>query len=341
MTTVDEQVLRHAAWQAVDARAEAMTDAFRRRFRFCRFDYRQPVSLQQGVPRRLRRPYTVPVAYTDWGPADAPLLVCCGGVASTAMRFSYLAQALSSPPGPADRRWRVVCMDWLGRGHSGWLADDREYALPTYVEQLRQLLAHLGAGQASVLGSSLGGSVAMALAAAHPGLVRRLILNDVGPSIPKARRVRRAQTLARFYVFRSSEDLLRRVGAAHKHDGPLSEDASLFLAYHQTRWSEENGGRVYRHDPRALLAYQRDAQTSVDQWAAWDRIACPVLLLHGMESDALSLRTIARMQRRHALSVMHVPLTGHAPALWSDNQVHCIRQWLADEPPEPLEFSVL
>lgn len=324
----------HAAWAEVDAQAARFAGRFHGQYLRRWFEYRQPLRLQQAVPRRLRKPYAVPVAYTDWGPADAPLLVCLGGVANSAMRFSFLAQALCE-------RMRVVCMDWLGRGQSGWLADDREYTLATYVEQLRQLLAHLGAPAVNLLGSSLGGTVAIAYAADCPQQVRRLVLNDVGPSIPKARRTRRAQTLARFYVFREPAELMRRVGAAHKHDGPLSDEVRLFLAYQQTRWSEENGGRIYRHDPRALLAYQRDAQTSVDQWAAWSRVEQPVLLLHGLLSDALTPRTIARMQRTHArLSVAHIPHTGHTPALWSAAQAGCIGDWLGNPAPGAAEFSI-
>ncbi|MCU7375090.1 alpha/beta hydrolase [Paucibacter sp. O1-1] len=157
------------------------------------------------------------VAYTAWGPADAPVLLCCGGVANVAMRFSYLASDLSD-------RWRVVCMDWLGRGRSGWLAAEGDYSLATYAEQIRQMIAHLGDRPVTVLGSSMGGSATIAMMAKHPGLVERLILNDVGPHIPARRRRRRADTIARHYVFRQPSDLLRKVGASQKNDGPVSED---------------------------------------------------------------------------------------------------------------------
>lgn len=325
-----------ALWRAVEAQAEGITDGFRPHFRERGFIYQQPLVLQGMVPQRLRRAYEVPVAYTEWGPAGAPLVVCLGGVANTAMRFCALANTLAGAR-------RVVCMDWLGRGQSGWLADDREYGQPTYVEQLRQLLAHLQPGAprpVTLIGSSLGGSVAIAFTALHPERVERLVLNDVGPSIPHGRRLHRAQTLARFYVFRDPHELLRRVGAAHKHDGPLSDEVRLFLAYHQTRWSAENAGRVYRHDPRAMLAYQRDAQRSVDQWAAWRQVRCPVLLLHGMLSDALTHRTIERMRRSAPVTVAHVPDTGHAPALWAEHQVQWIAQWLDDPAPGETELSI-
>ena len=101
------------------------------------------------------------VTYTDWGDPQAPVVVCVGGVANTAMRFNYLAADLES-------HFRVVCMDWVGRGRSGWMADQRDYSLSTYVEQLHQLISHLGAGPVILLGSSLGGSAAIELAAQAP-----------------------------------------------------------------------------------------------------------------------------------------------------------------------------
>ncbi|WP_077037486.1 alpha/beta fold hydrolase [Pelomonas sp. KK5] len=319
-------------WAAFEATAERLDQRFTGLFTRHQFEYEQPVRMQAGVPARLRRPYTTPVAYTQWGrDADAPLLVCVGGVANTAMRFSFLAADLSS-------QFRVVCMDWLGRGQSGWLADDSEYHRATYVEQLRQLLERLQPrGPVHVLGSSMGGSVAMALAARWPGRVARLVLNDVGPSIPPTRRRHRAETLARYYVFRSPEDIARRLGAAQKNDGPVSPEVRHYLAWHQTRWSEENAGRVYRHDQRALLAYRREVQAraELDQWADWAKVRCPVLLMHGLESDALLAPTIARMRRelhaRAALTVAHIPQTGHTPLLSDRNQTHWIGQWLGGQ----------
>lgn len=346
LEAMDAEDLGLSPWQAHDQAVGRLTERFKPLYQQRSFDYVQPVRLQQGVPARLRKPYAVPVAYTDWGPADAPVVICTGGVANTAMRFCFLAAELC-------RDYRVICMDWLGRGRSGWLADDSEYGMPTYVEQLRQLLAHLGASEAgqgpsgrrpvTLLGSSLGGSVSIELAARWPTQVQRLVLIDIGPSIPRARRRRRGQTIARFYVFRHPDDLSRRVGAAQKHDGPVREEIRRFIAHHQTRWSPEHGGRIYSHDVRALMAYRRDAQEDVDQWQAWSRVRCPVLLLHGMESDALSLRTIARMQDGHELTVAHIPQTGHTPVLSDRHQTPAIGQWLADHPALQAgsEFSLL
>jgi pimeloyl-ACP methyl ester carboxylesterase len=206
---------------------------------------------------------------------------------------------------------------------------------------MRQMIRHLGGSPVTVLGSSLGGSAAIELIDRHPRLIRRLILNDVGPFIPAQRRKRRAETIARHYVFRHPAELLRRVGASQKNDGPVSDDIRYHLTFHQTRWSDEEGGRVYRHDVRAMQAYRKTAGKSLNQWAQWKRVGCPVLLIHGMVSDALNEATIHRMRRDRAMSVMHVPDTGHTPLLADRNQIAFVRQWMLGQVPDGSEWSVL
>jgi pimeloyl-ACP methyl ester carboxylesterase len=308
-------------WDEYMAMAKRIIARFDHQFDLEHFDYVHPVRLQPGAVARFRKPYAVKVAYTDWGDARDPTVLCVGGVANTAMRFNYLASDLQT-------HFRVVCMDWVGRGLSGWLQEEHHYSLATYVEQLRQMIEHLGGAPVVVLGSSMGGSAAIELAAKHPKLVSKLILNDIGPFMPKARRKRRAQTLARHYVFRDPADLLRKIGASQKNDGPISDDIRFNVTFHQTKWSDDEGGRVYRHDTRALQAFKRDAQESLDQWKVWKRVRCPVLLIHGLLSDALSLPTIRRMCESHDVCVMHVPDTGHTPVLSDRNQNWFIHEWL-------------
>ncbi|MDP9107742.1 MAG: alpha/beta hydrolase [Pseudomonadota bacterium] len=313
-----------STWQQYYAIAERIDGQFARSFSIRHFDYLHPLRLQKNRPLRFRKCYPVKVSYTDWGAPDLPILVCCGGVANSARRFSYLAADLKD-------RFRVICMDWVGRGQSGWMDRELDYTHETYVEQLRQLLAHLGDRPVHLLGSSLGGSVAIDFCARFPHLVNKLILNDIGPFIPHRRRARRAETLVRFYVFREPAELLRRIGASQKNDGPIPDSVRFYITYHQTRWSEQDGGRIYRHDMRAMQAFQTQARTSLNQWSLWQQVRCPVLLLHGLSSDALSEATIARMARSRSFDLIHVPNTGHTPVLSDRNQTWCIRTWLGDE----------
>lgn len=321
-------------WNEYIAVASQVVGRFHGQFRIGHFDYVHPLQLQPATPQRLKREYAVNVAYAEWGPPNAPVIVCCGGVASVAMRFNYLASDLSDS-------FRLVCFDWVGRGRSGWLAAEGDYSLKTYAEQLRQVIMHLGGQPVIVLGSSMGGSAAIELAAKHPGLIDRLILNDVGPHIPARRRRRRADTLARHYVFREPSEMLRKVGASQKNDGPASDDIRFNLTFHQTRWSEEEGGRIYRHDVRALQAYRRDAQTSLLQWDQWRHVNCKTLLIHGMQSDALFEPTIRRMSRDKPVTLMRLPDTGHAPLLADRNQIWFIRHWLLGDGTAEREWTVL
>lgn len=321
-------------WGDYMAFASRVVGRFHGQFRLERFDYVHPTRLQAGTPKRMKRPYVASVAYTDWGPADAPVLLCCGGVANVAARFQYLASDLSD-------KWRVVCMDWVGRGRSAWLASEGDYSLATCSEQLRQMIMHLGGRPVTLLGSSMGGSAAIDLIARHPNLVHQLILNDVGPHIPARRRRRRAETIARHYVFRTPAELMRRVGAAQKNDGPASDEIRFSLTFHQTRWSDEEGGRVYRHDVRAMQAYRHSAQRSLMQWDAWRSVHCRVLLIHGLLSDALLASTIRRMCRGKRIAVLNVPNTGHTPVLADRNQIAHIRQWLDGNLPDGARLSVL
>jgi pimeloyl-ACP methyl ester carboxylesterase len=63
----------------------------------------------------------------------------------------------------------------------------------------------------------------------------------------------------------------------------------------------------------------------------WRKVRCPVLLIHGMMSDALLAPTIKRMkQEKEDITIMHVPDTGHTPVLSDRNQNWFIHEWLMD-----------
>src|SRR5262245_62428088 len=143
-----------ANWNDYLVVASQVVGRFHGQYRLSHFDYLHPTRLQKGTPRRLARPYKVSVSYAEWGAPDAPVVICCGGVANVAMRFNYLASDLHDS-------FRLICMDWVGRGLSGWLATERDYSLATYTEQLRQMIAHLDRKSTRLNSSHLGISYAV------------------------------------------------------------------------------------------------------------------------------------------------------------------------------------
>jgi len=86
---------------------------------------------------------------------------------------------------------RVVSVDVVGRGESGWLKDPAGYQVPQYAADMLVLLAHLHAQcpmqTLDWVGTSMGGLIGLVVCG-QPGLplplpVRRLVLNDVGPAL--------------------------------------------------------------------------------------------------------------------------------------------------------------
>ena len=286
------------------------------------FDYLHPVNLQNpnfGVGK----PYRIPLTYSDPGGNGEPL-IAIGGLTNVTQRFDFLA--LDTLP-----HIRVIGLDLGGRGRSGWMAEISDYRLEAYVEQLRQLMDHLNLDTCSLLGSSLGGSTVISFAARYPERVRRIILNDSGPYIPFERRARRARAVGRHYVFRTPSELFRRTGASARHVGPTPDAILLHNSHNKTRWSDTENGRVYRHDLRAMLAYREEATRSLDLWAQWRAVNCPVLLLHGIESDATSDETIDQMREHKNLAVIHIHDTGHTPSLGDGGLTATIAKWVLDD----------
>jgi pimeloyl-ACP methyl ester carboxylesterase len=127
---------------------------------------------------------------------------------------------------------------------------------------------------------------------------------------------------------------------------PIVPIGSIFwrrewMTVNQTRWSDTEDGRIYRYDPRAMLAYRNEARKNVNVWKAWRKIKQPILITHGMVSDALLEPTLRRMRQHKAITVMHIPNTGHAPVLDDPNHIGFIREWLEGSDGIGREFSAL
>ena len=99
-------------------------------------------------------------------PGAPPLVLIHGWVYESVTTFSALVPLLID-------RFRVIMIDQRNYGGSGHIHE--EYEIDTVADEIAGVLDSLEVGQATVLGYSMGGMVAQALAKRHPRHVKRVI----------------------------------------------------------------------------------------------------------------------------------------------------------------------
>ena len=267
------------------------------------------------------REKTSQVHYLDWGDADRPVVFCAHGLTRTGRDFDFLADELSE-------EYRVIAIDYPGRGLSEWLADKNDYTIPTYVEVSLALFDELNLNKVDWLGTSMGGLIGMIAATVYPQRLNSLIINDVGPEIPEAAAKRISDYLSMSFKFKSLADFEQHLRLIYAPFGNLNDQQWQ----HLTRFShrqDEKGDIVANYDPDIVIPFKQNSSVDTDLWALWANISHRIYLLHGENSDILSPSIIEKMkQLQPDLISTTIKHTGHAPALMDEAQIELIKNWL-------------
>jgi pimeloyl-ACP methyl ester carboxylesterase len=269
------------------------------------------------------------LAGRDCGLASAPdVLVCLPGLLETQASFDPLVQCLGD-------RFRLFTMDFAGRGLSSPMADAQHYKMSSYLADLGLFMAHiqgrLSASQASslhmnlfgkpravqahrrhLLGTSMGGLLAMFLAKDQPNQFSSLILNDVACLLP----------------WTGIMGLMSGLGSAtkgHSLFGNLNELA-----------------QTLRVDPALIRAVQKPAHLDlphrntmfgVDFTEVFEKLDHPILLLKAGQSGIIDDQALAKMKACHRdLQVFEVPDAEH-PVPYSPAACERISQFLRGPAP--------
>lgn len=247
--------------------------------------------------------------YTDQG-AGTPVL-CLPGLTRNGADFSFLAPHLAG--------YRMICLDFRGRGRSQYAEDFTSYTIAQEAEDTVRLLDHLGLSKVALIGTSRGGLVAMALAAAFPGRLSGGVLNDIGPHVDDEGLGRILQYVGTTPPYASLDEAARALQSGMRPGFP---DVSLARWREQAglMWCEKAGGGLeLRYDARLRQAMDigQAGTGAEDLWGLFDALHdVPLCVLRGENSDLLSTETVKEMARRHpGMDVAVIANRGHVPFL--------------------------
>ncbi|MCA9878187.1 MAG: 2-succinyl-6-hydroxy-2,4-cyclohexadiene-1-carboxylate synthase [Thermomicrobiales bacterium] len=171
----------------------------------------------------------------------------------------------------------VATLDLPGHGRSQ-LPSSQTWSFASVVDDLAWLIAALPGGAADLLGYSMGGRIALALAATHPDRVRNLVLESASPGIAddqeRDMRVRADAHLA---------DRLQESGI----EAFVADWEQLPMWQSQAKLSEHDRERQRRirlsHTPDGLAANLRatGAGAQPSYWAQLSSLQMPALLIAG------------------------------------------------------------
>jgi pimeloyl-ACP methyl ester carboxylesterase len=259
------------------------------------------------------------------GPAaDAPVVVCLHGLMRNGRDFEDLAAHLAA-------RCRVIVPDVRGRGLSARDPNFNNYQLPVYLKDLLTLLTGLGAAHVTLIGTSMGGLMAMLLAATQPALVAGIVLNDVGPEVDRAGLERIRGYAGKAAPVSSWPEAVATVRSVYGSALPGLSDERWERMARQSYRADAHGVPQADADPLIAEPLRNSDSAAPDLWPLWGVLAkVPMLAIRGAHSDILSAATLTRMQREKPdLQVLTVADRGHTPLLDEPECLGAIERFLS------------
>lgn len=260
------------------------------------------------------------MAYKEWGdPANPKVLVCVHGVTRVSDDFDVLAQAM-------EHEYRVICPDVVGRGRSDWLANPQSYQIPQYVSDMVTLLARLNASTVDWLGTSMGGLIGIGLAAMKESPIRKLLLNDVGPSLNFEALQRIGLYIGQDLRFDRFEDGVKFIREVSASFGEHS-DAQWEKLSRDVLKQNEDGKWVRHYDLNLAIPVKATTQEVAQLgqamlWTMYDAIKAETLVVRGADSDLLTTEALAQMQQRGPKpKAIEISAVGHAPTFVHADQI--------------------
>jgi pimeloyl-ACP methyl ester carboxylesterase len=237
-----------------------------------------------------------------WG-TGRPEVVLLHGGGQNAHTWDTVALALDRP---------LVAVDLPGHGHSDWPGDAAVLDPPAMAEDVARVITGLAPDARLVVGMSLGGATAIALAGSHPEVVRKLALVDITPGVTREKSSDIAAFLSGPESFASFDEILERTVQFN----PTRSVSSLRRGVLHNAVQREDGSWTWRHQLGRPASSSGLHVGSVDFSRLWDvleHIGVPVLLVRGALSPVVDDADEAEFRRRRpGDTVVMVEGAGHS-----------------------------
>ena len=253
-------------------------------------------------------------------------VICLPGLTRNCRDFSHVATWLS-------QYRRVICPDLRGRGDSAFDDNWHNYNPQTYVEDIWRLLDGLQIVEVLVIGTSLGGLLAMQMASERPTAVVAAVINDIGPEIDPSGLARVQQGAGRLPPakdWNEAQEFIRENYAISYPDWP---DGKWRNFVHTTYRETDDGVIDVMLDRNVGEASRAGvSRLETDPWLLFGALSDkPLLVLRGQLSDILSEKTLDRMRERNpSMATVVIPNRGHAPFLDEPEAIDAIQKFLQE-----------
>ena len=255
-------------------------------------------------------------------------VVCLHGLTRNCEDFDDLAEHLAS-------RRRVLTIDMRGRGRSQSDDNPMNYHPGRYAQDVSQWLNTLQVHRVAIVGTSMGGLIALHMSAIAKSLLGGLVLNDVGPQVAPAGAARLASYVGKLpqpdnlaSAIANTQTVLGSALPGVPADDPVWQKLTK-----RTYARAPDGQWRLKSDPAIGQALAQGAgMPGPDLWQLFTNLApVPVLCLRGAHSDILDLETVTRMRQcLPALQVCTVADRGHAPLLDEPDALQAIDRFLQE-----------
>ncbi len=249
------------------------------------------------------------LSYSDRGAGR--VILCLAGLTRNQSDFDEFLVS-------TDLKARIICLTSRGRAPSDFDTNWGNYNVLQETQDAVALLDHLEIDRTMIIGTSRGGLIGMVMAQLYPDRITGLVLNDIGPEIPKEGLTRIRSYLGITHKWLTLDAAILDTKAALGEQFPNLSDERWALI--TARWNGYSNGKFESTYDSNLKKSFDQTNPDVDLWPFFDAIGeKPIGVIWGINSDLLTRQIVEKMKLRNPrLHVAEVPDRGHVPFLDED-----------------------